>query len=115
VSADGPPGGPLDPDPQRSEPRARTQLAWLRTALAATIATLLATRLAIGPPFTVRGVVEVTAVTVLWLATVLVCHLRTRALTGSRPVTASRYPALLAAIVLGYALVGALIVGLRRA
>jgi hypothetical protein len=59
-------------------------------------------------------VAELTAVTALWLATVLICHLRIRALDGTRPVTASRHPALLAAAVVGYALVGLLIVGLRR-
>jgi hypothetical protein len=97
-----------------SQPRARTQLAWLRTALAATVGSLLAARLAIGTRLTARGVAELTAVTALWLATVLICHLRVRALNGTRPVTASRYPALLAVVVVGYALVGVLIVGLRR-
>ena len=101
----------MNPD---SQPRARTQLAWLRTALAATVGSLLAARLAIGTRLTARGVAELTVVTVLWFATVLICHLRVRALKGTRPVTASRYPALLAAVVVGYALVGVLIVGLRR-
>jgi hypothetical protein len=59
-------------------------------------------------------VAEVTVVTAVWLGAVLVCRLRIRTLTGPRPVIASRYPALLAALVVGYALVGALIVGLRR-
>jgi hypothetical protein len=97
-----------------SQPRARTQFAWLRTVLATTVGSLLAARLAIGHRLTAQGVVEVTVVTILWLATVLVCHLRIRALTEPRPVTTSRYPALLAALVVGYALVGALIVGLRQ-
>jgi hypothetical protein len=101
----------VNPD---SRPPARTQLAWVRTALAATVGSLLAGRLAIGPRLTARGVAELTAVTALWLATVLICHLRIRALDGARPVTASRHPALLAAVVVGYALVGLLIVGLRR-
>jgi uncharacterized membrane protein YidH (DUF202 family) len=101
-------------DTEPSQPRARTHLAWLRTALAATVVSLLAARFAIGARMTARGVVEVTIVTALWLAAVLVCHRRIRTLTGPRPVTASRYPALLAALVVGYAIVGALIVGLRR-
>jgi hypothetical protein len=105
------PDPPVNPD---SQPRARTQLAWVRTALAATVGALLAARLAIGAGLTARGVAELTVVVALWLTTVLICHRRVRALTGSRPVTASRHPALLAAVVIGYALVGVLIVGLRR-
>jgi uncharacterized membrane protein YidH (DUF202 family) len=101
----------VNPD---SQPRARTQLAWVRTALAVTVGSLLAARLAIGTRLTPRGVAELTVVIALWLATVLICHLRIRALSGTRRVTASRHPALLAAVVVGYALVGLLIVGLRR-
>ena len=98
----------------------RTRLAWLRTALASTVVSLLAVRLAVGPRLTPGGALGLASAAGLWLAVVVICYRRLqslsrlRALSGPRPVGADRSSAALAATVVGYALLGALIVGLRR-
>jgi uncharacterized membrane protein YidH (DUF202 family) len=92
----------------------RTRLAWRRTALAATAVSVLAARLAAGTRLTVHGALGVATVALLWLAVVGVCQRRINALAAPRPVAAGRSPSVLAAAVLGYALLAALLLVLRR-
>jgi uncharacterized membrane protein YidH (DUF202 family) len=91
----------------------RTRLAWRRTALTATAVSILAARLAVGTRLTARGALGVAAVALLWLAVVAVCQRRINGLTALRPTTAGRSPSVLAAAVLGYALLGVLLLVLR--
>jgi hypothetical protein len=83
----------------------------MRTALAGTVAPLLAARLAAGSGLTAARALAVVAVAALWIGAMTVCHRRIRALTSTGPVRASRAPAVLAMIVVGCALLGAFIVG----
>ncbi|HEV7898346.1 MAG TPA: DUF202 domain-containing protein [Planosporangium sp.] len=102
----------------RSEPGLqpeRTRLAWRRTALAATAVSILAVRLAIGSRLTARGALGTAVVAVLWLTVITVTQRRINALATTRPTVAARSPFVLAATVLGYALLGALLLVLRRA
>jgi uncharacterized caspase-like protein len=99
--------------PATGQQRERTRLAWRRTALASTVASLLASRLAVGTRLTAGGALAVAGVAALWLTTMAICQHRIGALAADRPVRASRAPAVLAAVVAGYALVGALIVVMR--
>jgi hypothetical protein len=92
----------------------RTRLAWRRTVLAVTAVSILAARLAVGTRLTTFGAVGAAAVAVLWLAVVAVCQRRIDALAAPRPATAGRTPAVLAAAVLGYTLLGVLLLVLRR-
>ena len=77
-------------------------------------ASLLACRLAAGTRLTAGGALAVAGVAAPWLTTMAICQRRIAALAADRPVRASRAPAVLAAVVAGYALVGALIVVMRR-
>nr|WP_240947668.1 DUF202 domain-containing protein [Planosporangium mesophilum] len=93
----------------------RTRLSWRRTALAATVVSILAVRLAVGYRLTARGALGTAGVAALWLVVVAVTQRRINALAAPRRVDAGRSPAALAAAVLGYALLGMLLWGLRRA
>jgi uncharacterized membrane protein YidH (DUF202 family) len=109
-------GEDANPSAQRGErglQPERTRLAWRRTALTATAVSILAARLAVGTRLTARGAIGVTAVALLWLAVVAVCQRRISALALPRPTTAGRSPSVLAAAVLGYALLGVLLLVLR--
>jgi hypothetical protein len=104
-------------DAQRGErglQRERTQLAWRRTALTATAVSILAARQALGTRVTTRGALGVAAVALLWLAVVTVYRRRISALAAPHPTTAGRSPSVLVAAVLGYALLGVLLLVLRR-
>jgi hypothetical protein len=85
----------------------------MRTALAATVVSLLAARLAVGTRPTADDVPAVIALAALWLTVVVICRARIRVLESPGPVRASRTTAVLALVVLGYALLGALVTGLR--
>jgi hypothetical protein len=87
--------------------RERTRLAWRRTGLATTLVTLLTARLA---GFDALG----TALAVLlWLAVLAVVRRRRTALLAAHPPIAGRTPAVLAALAVGFALLGTLVVVLR--
>jgi hypothetical protein len=91
----------------------RTRLAWRRTALTATVVSILAARLAAGTRLTTSGALGVAAVALLWLTVVGICHRRINALATSGAIAAHRLPALLAAAVAGYAVLGVLLLVLR--
>jgi uncharacterized membrane protein YidH (DUF202 family) len=100
--------------PERGLQPERTRLAWRRTALAATAVSILAARLAIGTRLTARGALGVAAVALLWLAVIGVCQRRINTLAGPAPAGTGRSPAVLTAAIVGYALVGVLLLGLHR-
>jgi hypothetical protein len=108
------PAGPTDQAQPAGQQRERTRLAWQRTALAATAISLLAARLAVGSRFTAATVPWLAAGALLWLTVIAICRRRITALSAPRQVGASRSPAVLAGVVIGYAILGALLVGLRR-
>jgi hypothetical protein len=85
----------------------------MRTALAATAVSLLAARLAVGTGPTADDIPAVTALAALWLTVVVICRARIRVLGSPESVRASRATPVLALVVLGYALLGALVTGLR--
>jgi hypothetical protein len=91
----------------------RTRLAWRRTALTATVVSVLTARLAAGTRLTTLGALGIAAVAVLWLAVLGICHRRVDALATSEPTAARPSPALLAAAVGGYAVLGVLLLILR--
>ncbi|MGC9666237.1 DUF202 domain-containing protein [Planosporangium sp. 12N6] len=107
----GSPDEPGRPDPGRQPER--TRLSWRRTVLAATAVSILAVRLAAGTRLTARGALGVAAVAALWLLVVTVAHRRIGALTADRPRTAGRSAPVLTAAVVGYAVVGAVLLLLR--
>src|SRR5262249_57531025 len=72
--------GDATSDSERGQQRVRTRLAWLRTALLATVISLLAARLAVGHRLPVRGLLGVIVATELWLMGCGFCHLRTGAI-----------------------------------
>jgi hypothetical protein len=72
----------------------RTQLAWTRTLLAGTVVALLTVRLAL------HNVLIATGAAMIWVLLVVLVHVRVRVL-DRRP--AGREPALLALVVVGYA------------
>nr|WP_240939905.1 hypothetical protein [Planosporangium flavigriseum] len=80
--------------------------------MAATAVSVLAARLAVGTRLTAYGALCVAAVALLWLAVVTACQRRIKALAAPRPTAAGRVPAVLAAAVAGYALLGALLMAL---
>lgn len=82
----------------------RTRLAWRRTALAATVVALLAVRLAAlrGAPVAIAGTV------LLWLAVLILSHRRITVL-GPR-AAGGREPLWLGAAVIGYAVLGLLLI-----
>jgi hypothetical protein len=84
----------------------RTRLAWRRTALGATGISLLAARLALveGAPLGLLAAVA------LWLAVLVVGQRRVTALAPARPAAAGRSLPALALIVVGYAVLGLLLV-----
>ena len=99
--------------PDTGRQRERTRLAWLRTALAVTAVSLLATRFAVGTRLTAPGALGTALIAVLWLTVVTVCHLRVKALTGPRPNVSGRSHVVLMAAALGYALIGMVLLILR--
>jgi hypothetical protein len=108
-----PPARPV-PGAEIGRQRERTRLAWLRTVLAATAVSLLSARLAVGTGPTRDDVPAATALAALWLTVVVICRARMRVLGSPGSVRASRSTAALALVVVGYALLGALVTGLRR-
>ncbi|WP_329458597.1 DUF202 domain-containing protein [Streptomyces sp. NBC_01497] len=63
----------------------RTRLAWRRTTLSCTVAAILAVRQALHDGVTALGVVAVALGALLWLAFLVVAHVRTLALATARP------------------------------
>jgi uncharacterized membrane protein len=94
-------------DPSR--PRERTRLAWWRTALASTVVTLLGVRLALRADLPVVAAASALA----WVTVVLTGRFRARRLAAVRPPVTRRAPYALAAAVVGYAVVGAVVVALH--
>jgi hypothetical protein len=78
------------------------------------VVSILAVRLAVGSRLTARGALGAAAVALLWLAVIAVTQRRIKALEAARPAVAGRSPSVLAAAVLGYALLGAILLVLRR-
>jgi hypothetical protein len=85
----------------------RTRLAWRRTVLATTVVTVLTARLAgFGVPVTVLAVL-------LWLAVLVVSQRRMAAVLRPGPPPAGPAAAVLACLIVGFALLGALALALR--
>jgi hypothetical protein len=85
----------------------RTRLAWRRTALTVVVVALLAARLAVvrGAPLAIAGAA------LLWLAVLAVSHHRITAMSvPGEKRGPTRSPTLLALAILGYAVLGAILV-----
>ncbi|HEY2947374.1 MAG TPA: DUF202 domain-containing protein [Micromonosporaceae bacterium] len=88
----------------------RTRLAWRRTALAVTVVALLAIRLAVVRVGGPTGWAVAAVAMLGWIAALAVTQRRIAAMAASRPAAVARALPLTALTIIGYAVVGALLV-----
>jgi uncharacterized membrane protein YidH (DUF202 family) len=100
----------VNPDPGAAAER--TRLAWRRTGLSASVVGLLAVRPAFAPDAGAAHLLLAAAAMAGWVALIALAYRRARGLARRPPLPGRRTVTLYAAVTVGIAVIGALIVTL---
>jgi hypothetical protein len=97
------------PSGRQTQPE-RTRLSWRRTVLTGTVVGLLLARLAVPGRLSAAGVTVLALAVLGWLALLVLAQHRITRLAVDRPAAVRRAPFAAGVILLGYAVLGALLV-----